>query len=99
MPDNFDYHWLESSLENTMREAQKQLTSELLYIVATKQGYIIVDKLPQDEPVYYRVNVDKSTTLIVTDQATKQMRELPLYPASEPNLPTTDLALEDDKQS
>ena len=98
MPDNFDYHWLQNSLENTVREARKQLTSEPLYIVATKLGYIITDRLPQGEPVYYRVNVDKSTTLVVIDQGTKKPRELPLYPASEPNPTRTDLALEEDKQ-
>ena len=96
MPDNFDYHWLQNSLENTVREARKQLTSEPLYIVATKLGYIIIDRLPQDEPVYYRVNVDKSTTLVVTDQETKKPRELPLYPASESGLSTTDLPSEED---
>ena len=96
MPDNFDYHWLQNSLENTVREARKQLMSEPLYVVATKLGYVITNRLPQDEPVYYRVNVDKSTTLVVTDQETKKPRELPLYPASESGLSTTDLPSEED---
>ena len=98
MSDNSDYHWLQNSLENTVREARKQITSEPLYIMAIKLGYIIIDRLPQDEPVYYRVNLDKSITLIVTDQETKTPRELPLYTATEPNLSTTDLASAGDEQ-
>ena len=94
--DDDDYDFQES-LHNTVREARKQLRSKPLYIVASARGYDIVDRLPEGEPVSYRVNMDGSITIIVSDNETHKLLELHghEHPASEQNATVTDLAFEE----
>src|SRR5215213_7309316 len=96
MDDSSDRYLLQWMLEDTVREAGTQLSAQPLYIVATEHGYDIVDKFPENAPVYYRVNMDGTTTLIVTDIETQKSVELHAHPASEPSPTMTDLAFEEE---
>jgi hypothetical protein len=97
MQYNDDHNGLQESLHDTVREARNQLRSQPLYIVATAHGYDIVDSLPEHEPVYYRVNMDGTTTIIVTDNETHKLLELHghEHSTSEPNPTMTDFAFEE----
>src|SRR5215203_5632335 len=96
MTRNADGKKPSENLDDMVREARNQLDSQPLYIVATKRGYTINERPPLGEPVYYRVNLDGTTTLMVHDPETKQLLELSAYPASLPNMTTADRALNED---
>ena len=89
--DDTDDDYVLETLYAAVCRAQNQLLFRPLYVVATRQGYMIIDEFPEGEPACYRVNVDKSITFIVTDQETMKLMELPPRAASETTLPMTDV--------
>jgi hypothetical protein len=89
----YDDDDLQESLRDTIREARNQLRSKPLYIVATADGYDIVDRLPESVPAYYRVNMDGTITLLVTEIETHKLLELHGYEHST----MTNFGFEEDK--
>src|SRR5215207_6054760 len=79
------------SLDEVVGEARAILASDPLYVVASKEGYVILNTAPELGEVGFRMNVDGSTTLIFTDHEKKKLSELhstgPLNGALLPKMP------------
>jgi len=84
------------SLGEVIEEARNMLASDPLYVVAGKEGYVIVDTMPELGEVGFRINLDGSATLIFTDHETKTMSELHGHPSPEPDPAGKDVPSEED---
>jgi hypothetical protein len=96
MPRDMNKKQYWKSLAEVIEEARNMLVSDPLYVVAGKEGYVILDTAPELGEVGFRINLDGSATLIFTDHEMKTMSELHGRPSPEPNSASKDVPLEED---